>query len=85
MSFKNCIACAIAIVGTFAAAGLAGWRAPARADAVSYPWCTQGEELHCYYSTRQQCEEEVDYHGFCVNNPDFAAPDTGTPRRARRQ
>jgi hypothetical protein len=37
----------------------------------SYPWCTQDETLHCYYMTREQCEETVDYHGFCVANPDI--------------
>jgi hypothetical protein len=36
----------------------------------SYPWCTQGSILRCYYMTREQCEESVDYHGFCVANPD---------------
>jgi hypothetical protein len=35
----------------------------------SYPWCTQGSILRCYYMTREQCEEAVDYHGFCVANP----------------
>jgi hypothetical protein len=34
----------------------------------SYPWCTQGDTLQCYYMTREQCEEAVDYHGFCVAN-----------------
>jgi hypothetical protein len=36
----------------------------------SYPWCTQGSLLHCYYMTREQCEQTVDYRGFCVPNPD---------------
>jgi len=36
----------------------------------SYPWCTQGETLHCYYMTHEQCELTVDYHGFCVANPE---------------
>jgi hypothetical protein len=44
---------------------------------VSYPWCTQGETLQCYYMTREQCEQTVDYHGFCVANP--AAPRTTHP------
>jgi hypothetical protein len=39
-----------------------------------YPWCIQSDTLHCYYMTREQCEEAVDYHGFCVANPE-------TPRR----
>ena len=35
-----------------------------------YPWCTESDTLHCYYMTREQCEEAVDYHGFCVVNPE---------------
>ena len=31
-----------------------------------YPWCIQSDTLHCDYMTREQCEEAVDYHGFCV-------------------
>jgi hypothetical protein len=30
---------------------------------------TTGSELHCYYMTRDQCEQTVDYRGFCVPNP----------------
>jgi hypothetical protein len=60
-----------------------GQSTPAAAQAVSYPWCTQGEVLHCYYSTREQCEEEVDYHGFCVANPDYSTSSNTPPRRLR--
>jgi hypothetical protein len=42
----------------------------------SYPWCTQGEILHCYYQTREQCELTVDYHGFCIANPEVSASST---------
>src|SRR5215831_2224965 len=57
---------------------------------VSYPWCTQGGTLRCYYMTREQCEQTVDYHGFCVANP--AAPQNNasvqrsypSPRHGRR-
>jgi hypothetical protein len=35
----------------------------------SYPWCTEGETIQCYYMTREQCEEAVNYHGFCIANP----------------
>jgi Protein of unknown function (DUF3551) len=49
--------------------------------ATSYPWCVSGEELHCYYVTREQCEEAVDYHGFCEMNPDNAASNSAEPRR----
>jgi hypothetical protein len=36
---------------------------------------TTGSELHCYYMTRDQYEQNVDYRGFCVPNP-------GVTRRA---
>jgi hypothetical protein len=45
---------------------------PATAE-ESYPWCVQGGSLHCYYLNREQCEQTVDYHGFCVANPDYGA------------
>ena len=48
------------------------WMAHARDDGRVYPWCTQGSLLHCYYMTREQCEQTVDYHGFCVRNPDVS-------------
>jgi hypothetical protein len=41
------------------------------ADEPSYPWCVQGGMLRCYYMTHEQCEQTVDYHGFCVANPDY--------------
>src|SRR5215469_11587736 len=31
---------------------------PTSATAQSYPWCAQGDSIvHCYYTTREQCEE----------------------------
>jgi hypothetical protein len=24
----------------------------------------------CWYMTQEQCEQAVNYHGFCVTNPD---------------
>jgi hypothetical protein len=36
-----------------------------------YPWCAERDTLQCYYMTREQCEEAVDYHGFCVANPEM--------------
>lgn len=48
---------------------IASAAAPGRAE-ESYPWCAQGEVLHCYYETREQCELTVDYRGFCVANPE---------------
>jgi hypothetical protein len=49
-----------------------GTPAPGTAQ-ETYPWCTQGETLHCYYATREQCEATVDYHGFCVANPEASS------------
>jgi Protein of unknown function (DUF3551) len=43
----------------------------ATAQEHAYPWCTQGDTLHCYYENRAQCEETADYRGFCVANPDY--------------
>jgi hypothetical protein len=82
MSPKHFIRLAIVTLGISAAALGAGQSTPAVAQAVSYPWCTQGEVLHCYYSTREQCEEEVDYHGFCVANPDYSPSNNAPSRRS---
>ena len=68
MSFKRLICLTTAILGVSIAALGAG---NATAYAETYPWCTQGDTLHCYYMNRAQCEETVDYHGFCVTNPDY--------------
>ena len=43
--------------------------APAAAESPSYPWCIQGGTYRCWYMTREQCEQAVDYRGFCVTNP----------------
>ena len=73
----------VVAAGIFLAFALtAALPAPASADAQSYPWCTSDEEVHCYYATREQCEEAVDYHGFCVTNPDYQAATGAAPRRA---
>jgi hypothetical protein len=48
-----------------------GVQSAATAQAVSYPWCIQGSILRCYYMSREQCEQTVDYHGFCVANPEY--------------
>jgi hypothetical protein len=42
---------------------------PAMAESPSYPWCAQGSIIRCWYMTREQCEQAVDYHGFCVTDP----------------
>jgi hypothetical protein len=80
MSFKQLIA--LAILGLGMGAALIGQQAtPAAAQEVSYPWCTEGSALHCYYMNRQQCEETVDYHGFCVTNPDYRPQNDNARRR----
>jgi hypothetical protein len=53
------------------AVGLIGGMPIAATADVSYPWCSQGDTLRCNYSTHAQCEETVDYRGFCVANPEF--------------
>jgi uncharacterized protein DUF3551 len=72
----------IVAAGILSLALIASLPAPAVAQAVSYPWCTSDEEVHCYYTTQQQCEEAVDYHGFCIMNPDYRASSGAAPRRA---
>lgn len=68
------------IVGAF----MVGLPASGRAE-ESYPWCTQGAALHCYYMTREQCEQTVDYHGFCVANPEVvSSPVNGSRRHLAR-
>jgi hypothetical protein len=64
----------------------AGRSFPMRAIAEdSYPWCTEGETIQCYYMTREQCEEAVDYHGFCIANPNVPTLNNQAPQpRLRR-
>jgi hypothetical protein len=57
------------LIAAIAALGIAS---PATAESQSYPWCIQGGTYRCWYMTRDQCEEAVNYHGFCVTNPDVA-------------
>jgi hypothetical protein len=84
MSTRYLIRLAIMTAGLFGAAALSsGLPKPAVAQEIQYPWCTIGEEVHCYYATRQQCEEAVDYHGFCDLNPSYRAPAGNTPRQNR--
>lgn len=47
----------------------AAWQSFSSTADQSYPWCTQGDLQRCYYTTWGQCEQTVDYHGFCVANP----------------
>jgi hypothetical protein len=71
MSTKNFMRSTIMAGGILGAALAGGWPTPGTAE-ESYPWCTQGSLLHCYYTTREQCEQTVDYRGFCVPNPDIS-------------
>ncbi len=82
---KLCAKSAMIGLGLLGAALGGGSAAPAVAQATSYPWCTVGESVGCYYATQQQCEENVDYHGFCVTNPDYRAQTDNTRRRATPQ
>jgi hypothetical protein len=84
MFFKQFIVLAAFAMGGAALVGEQTTPAAAQED-VSYPWCTQGSALHCYYMNRQQCEETVDYHGFCVTNPDYRAPGGDAGRRGQPQ
>jgi len=61
---------------------------PTSATAQSYPWCAQGDSIvHCYYTTREQCEEAVNHHGICIANS--SAPTSSNeapqPRVLRRR
>jgi hypothetical protein len=83
MSTKPLIRLVIMASGIFAAALGAGYPKAAMAQEILYPWCAIGEEVHCYYATRQQCEEAADYHGFCDLNPSYHAPASSAPRQNR--
>jgi hypothetical protein len=68
MSLKHHVQ-AILTFAMFGAAMALGTAAPAAAESPSYPWCVQGSTLHCWYMTREQCEETVNHHGFCATDP----------------
>jgi hypothetical protein len=57
---------------------------PTSVPAQEYPWCAQGSILRCYYMTREQCEEAVDYHGFCVANSNAPTSNNEAQPRLRR-
>ena len=69
VSFKHLTQLAIVASTLFGGAIALGTAAPAAAESPSYPWCVQGSTYRCWYMTREQCEEAVDYHGFCVTDP----------------
>jgi hypothetical protein len=69
VSFKRLAQLAIIASTLFGGAISLGAAAPAAAESPSYPWCVQASIYRCWYMTREQCEEAVDYHGFCVTDP----------------
>jgi hypothetical protein len=71
MSLNSLIWPTVMAIVVFGGALTSGYATPGTAE-KSYPWCAQGSILHCYYMTREQCEQTVDYHGFCVPNPDMS-------------
>jgi hypothetical protein len=71
MSFKARIYPPAMVLGVSIATLSVGFLGTATAHAQNFAWCTEGENLQCYYMNREQCEETVDYRGFCVPNPDF--------------
>jgi hypothetical protein len=69
MSPKHIVQATLTLImlGTAMALGAAS---PAAAESPSYPWCAQGGSIiRCWYMTREQCEETVNHHGFCVTDP----------------
>jgi Protein of unknown function (DUF3551) len=81
MSLKYFTRMSVMAFGILGAESVAGTATPSAAE-ESYPWCVQGSVLHCYYMTREQCEMTVDYHGFCVANPDVLSQSDDTARRS---
>jgi hypothetical protein len=69
VSLKHLAQLAIVSSTLFGGAIALGAAAPAAADEPSYPWCVQGSIYRCWYTSRAQCEEAVNYHGFCVTDP----------------
>jgi hypothetical protein len=84
MSPKFFVRLPVKTFGIFGVALVAGQPTSLTAE-VSYPWCTQGDTLQCYYMTREQCEEAVDYHGFCVANPNVSTLNNEAPQRPLRR
>jgi hypothetical protein len=68
MTLKHFVRSAIMAFVLFGV-GMSLSTAPAVAESPSYPWCAQGSIIRCWYMTREQCEEAVNYHGFCVTDP----------------
>jgi hypothetical protein len=69
MSLKHLVQATVTLV-MFGGAMALGAASPAAAQSPSYPWCAQGGSIiRCWYMTREQCEETVNHHGFCVTDP----------------
>ena len=72
MSAKHIVQATLTLV-MFGTAMALGAASPAAAQSPSYPWCAQGGSIiRCWYMTREQCEETVNHHGFCVTDPNVA-------------
>ena len=85
MSAKHIKQLALLVLGILGTALAAGQPTPLTAQTLPYPWCSVGESVHCDFDTLAQCEETVDYHGFCVRNPDLPAQQTPQKNNARRR
>jgi hypothetical protein len=73
----------IAILGTVLTFGQPT-AASAQQLLLPYPWCSVGDRFHCDFMTREQCEESVDYRGFCQPNPEMPQNGpSGSRSRAR--
>jgi hypothetical protein len=75
----------IATLGLFAVTLGVGRPLPARAQESPYPWCAVKDDPECIYMTFQQCEESVDWHGICENNPNLPPPRDEAPKQTRRR
>jgi hypothetical protein len=71
MSAKHIVHATLTLV-MFGAAMALGAASPAAAESPSYPWCAQGSIIRCWSMTREQCEETLNHHGFCVTDPNVA-------------
>jgi hypothetical protein len=86
MSNRYLLLSAITAFGIFGGALTLNQPTPASAQQLllPYPWCSVGERLHCDFTTREQCEESVDYHGFCQPNPEMPQNGQGSSRSRAR-
>jgi hypothetical protein len=86
MSPKFLVRLRIMTLGILGLAFVGGQPTSATAE-QPYPWCAQGDNtLQCYYMTREQCEEAVNHHGFCVANSNVPTLNNEAPQpRLRRR